>query len=112
MSGMHLPTELPPCTGAQIQPGKAALALAGITATVLLGFAPPAFSSAQTPASTTTVREHHTTTTDSGNSSSGGGNGCGGHRSHPSTTPTRQEIPRWQSDLSKLSYYDGRTSTW
>ena len=54
-----------------------------------------------------TVREHHTTTTDSGNSSSGGGNGCGGHHSHPSTPPTRQEILRWQSDLSKLSYYDG-----
>ena len=86
--------------------GTAALALAGITAAVFMGFAAPASAPGAAAAPTTITKiSKQNTTTDSG--SSGGGKHSGGHSSHPTGTPTQQEILRWQTDLSKLNYYDG-----
>lgn len=86
--------------------GTAALALAGITAAVFMGFAAPAVAST-TPGTTTTITQsstdHASTSTSGGKSNSGGGS----HHSQHSSTPSQQEILRWQTDLSKLSYYDG-----
>ena len=91
--------------------GTAALAVAGITAAAFLAFAAPtsAPGAAAAPTTITKISKHVTTTGsgDSNGSNSGGGQHSGGHSSHSTGTPTQQEILRWQTDLSKLDYYDG-----
>jgi peptidoglycan hydrolase-like protein with peptidoglycan-binding domain len=87
--------------------GTAALALAGLTAAVFMGFAAPSAEATTVPA-TTTVSTSHTTTSDG--STTGGGSHAGGHtsgrHSHQSRTPSSAQILRWQKDLTTLDYYD------
>jgi peptidoglycan hydrolase-like protein with peptidoglycan-binding domain len=93
--------------------GTAALALAGITAAVFLGFAVPSADATTVPGATT-VSTSHTGTSTGGATGSGsnagrhaGGGHTGGGHSHQSRTPSSAQILRWQQDLTTLNYYDG-----
>ena len=95
--------------------GIAALAIAGLTAAVFLGVATPTTTAAATVPAPTAISKTtiHTSSTSDGGSGThgsnahGGSNAYGGGHHGQDATPTQQEILRWQTDLSKLSYYDG-----
>lgn len=84
--------------------GAAALALAGITAAVFLGFAVPSADATTVPPAVTSVSTSHTTST--ATASGGGGSHSDGHR-HQAHTASSLQILHWQKDLTTLNYYDG-----
>lgn len=80
--------------------GTAALAIAGVTAAIFLGFAAGPAQATTTPAAATVITQvSHTHAHTDG--------GSGSHHSQHASTPTQQQVLRWQTDLTTLDYYDG-----
>jgi hypothetical protein len=79
--------------------GTAALAIAGVTAAVFLGFAAGPAHATTTPAAATVITQvsHTHAHTDGG----------GSHRGQHASTPTQQQVLRWETDLTTLDYDDG-----